>query len=103
MKKEILDCISRGGVSFVELSREVPGFRGDCQIRLPEKNWVLWSDISQEAAGILKELLDDNLIVQKPCDRLLYICDGGWLPLPLVKGNRSYKRPHWLPVVYSLA
>ena len=102
MKQEILDVVSKGGVSFVELEREVPGFKGDSQIRLPKLNWVLWSGLSEEASTALKELLDDNLIEQRPCQPITYIVDGGWLDLPIVKSNRSYKHPHWLPVTYSL-
>lgn len=102
MKQEILKCISKGGVSFVELARDVPGFEGDSQIRLPSKNWVLWSGLSEQAANSLKELLDANLIVQKPCDKMIYVVDGGWLNLPIVKTDRTYKKPHWLPVTYSL-
>jgi hypothetical protein len=103
MKQEILDCISKGAVSFVELAREVPGFEGDLQLRLPQKNWVLWSGLSQEAVDALKELMDDNLITQTPCQPITYMVDGGWLDLPLVKTARSYKKPHWIPVTYSLA
>ena len=103
MKREILDCISKGGVSFVELEREVPNFTGDQQIRIPEKNWVLWSGISKEAATALQELINDELIVQKTCQPIIYFIDGGGVELPLVKTNRAYKKPHWLPVVYSLA
>jgi len=103
MKKEILDCISKGGVSFVELCRDVPGFKGEQQIRIPSKNWIIWAGLSQEAYDAIKDLIDDKLIEQKVCDPMIYICDGGWVNLPLVKSNRAYKKPRWLPVVYSLA
>ena len=102
MKKEILDCIKKGGVSFVELAREVPGFKGDYQIR-NEHNWVFWAGLSVDAANTLHELEMDGLIEKHPCDAIIYVMDGGWLQLPLVKTARTYKKPHWMPVTYSLA
>jgi hypothetical protein len=33
---------------------------------------------------------------------LVYAIDGEMLTLPLVKQNRAYRKPHWLPVVLSL-
>lgn len=101
MRQEILDCISKGGVSFVELSREVPGFAGEYQWG-NGSNWILWSGISEEAIIELNKLKDENLIEGKPCDPIIYMVDGGWLKLPLVKSNRKYKKPHWIPLTWSL-
>ena len=101
MKKEILDVISKGGVSFVELTREVPGFEGDYQL-INNKNWVYWAGLSEEAAHALLELENDNVIYKKPCQQLIYFVDGGGLRLPLVKSDITYKKPRWMPVVYSL-
>ena len=101
MKEEILKCISKGGVSFVELSREVPGFNGDYQYG-NSHNWIYWSNISEEAAKTLKQLKDENIIDATPCEPLIYMIDGGYLPLPLVKSNRIYKKPHWMPMTWSL-
>lgn len=101
MKENILRCISKGGVSFVELSREVPGFKGDNWIKT-DKNWIFWSNISDEAAQTLLDLENENLIKKIPCQSIIYIMDGGWIDLPLVKSDRTYKKPHWLPVTYSL-
>jgi len=101
MKKEILKCISKGGVSFVELSREVPGFVGDMWIR-NKKNHIYWSNISEQAAQILYDLEMNDVIKKTPCTELIYVMDGGYLPLPLVKSNRTYKKPHWLPVTWNL-
>jgi hypothetical protein len=101
MRQQILDCIKKGGVSFVELQNEVEGFRGDQWIR-NEKNHVYWSNISEEAAQTLINLEKENLIKKEPCAPMIYMCDGGWMPLPLVKSYRAYKKPHWLPVTYSL-
>lgn len=101
MKEAILKCIGKGGVSFVELSREVPGFNGEYWLR-NEKNHVFWSNVSKEAAEILHDLEMTNVIRKIPCMELIYVMDGGYLNLPIVKTNRKYKKPHWLPVTYSL-
>lgn len=101
MEEAILKCISKGGVSFVELSREVPGFNGELWIR-NEKNHVYWSNISEEAAKILYDLEMNDIIKKVPCMELIYVMDGGYMTLPIVKTNRTYKKPHWLPVTYSL-
>lgn len=101
MKEEILKCISKGGVSFVELSREVPNFTGDYQWG-NANNWIYWSGMSEEAIIAMKELQEDKIIDGSPCQQLLYICDGGWLDLPLVKSNRTYKHRHWIPLTWNL-
>lgn len=101
MRQEILDCISKGGVSFVELSREVPGFKGDYEWS-NSSNWVYWASISEEAARTMKQLKDEKLIDGSPCHPIIYMVDGGWLNLPLVKSNRNYKKPHWIPMTWSL-
>lgn len=101
MKEAILKCISKGGVSFAELSREVPGFNGDYQYG-NQHNWIYWSNISKEAAEILADLRKQNIIEATPCDPLIYVVDGGYMKLPLVKSDRTYKKPHWIPLTYSL-
>ena len=101
MKESILKCISKGGVSFVELSREVPGFNGDNWIK-NDKNMIYWSSVSDEAAQTLLDLEKENIIKKVPCAPMIYVMDGGWLELPIVKQDRKYKKPHWLPVTYSL-
>lgn len=101
MKQQILECIKKGGVSFVELQNEVPHFRGEMWIR-NEKNHVYWSNISPEAAQILINLEKENLIKKELCDPIIYACDGGWLPLPIAKMDKAYKNPHWLPITYSI-
>ena len=101
MKEQIIDCISKGGVSFVELTREVPGFEGEYQIR-SSQNWIYWSGLSKEACDILQELENDDIIIKQPTSPIIYVIDGGWVKYPVVKQNRTYKHPHWLPVTYSL-
>lgn len=101
MREEIINCISKGGVSFVELMREVPGFRGDNRM-INAKNMVYWDGISDEAAQTLLDLQNENIIEKTPCHPVIYVCDGGGMNLPLVKRDRTYKKPHWLPVTYSL-
>jgi hypothetical protein len=37
-----------------------------------------------------------------PTPFLTYLADGRALDLPLVKSNRQYAKPHWLPVAIGL-
>lgn len=104
MREHILEMISKGGVSYVELSR-IPGFSGG-----PDNTWamelmdnlILWSPVSVEAIDILNTLLKEQKITFVPCPLLVYAADGAFLKLPLVKKLQAYKKPHWLPVVWNL-
>lgn len=106
MKTKILDYVREkgGGVSMVELSRDIPGFNGNRAMFSGEgTNIVVWNGISQEAIDALAELVQDNQIEVKATQPFVYLIDGGGLDLPLAKRtNHHYKKPHWLPVAISL-
>lgn len=92
------------GVSFVELSRDIEGFKGDMQWMQGEnRNIIFWIGLSGEAADALDALLKEKKIEMQPTHWLTYIADGQALTLPLVKRNYQYKTPHWLPVAFNLS
>jgi hypothetical protein len=102
MEKLILDKITRyGNVSFAELSRDIDGFNGDVALTIPSKNVILWNGISQAAYEALNALLDGHVIEMMPTSELTYLVDGTVPGFPVVKQNRCYKEPHWLPVVFN--
>jgi hypothetical protein len=103
MREEILELIkARPHTSFVELSREIPGFKGELGMGRLDKNIVYWTSLSEEASVAIEGLLADKLIEMNPASILTYIIDGAHLKLPLVKSARKYKELHWLPVTFSL-
>jgi hypothetical protein len=102
IKDDILAAI-RGGTSFVELAREVPGWKGNFVWHIPgNPNVVLWADMSEDAISALVELLREKKIDAVPTSLLVYLHDGQMLQFPLVKSLKTkYKKPHWLPMVFN--
>jgi hypothetical protein len=89
-------------VSFAELSQQIEGFRGDLEMLDSEvsDNRVLWAGLSREAYDAIRVILAEGDFVLRPASLLVYACDGLMLTLPLAKGRRRYKRPHWVPVCF---
>ena len=51
----------------------------------------------------IKELLANKEIKILPASEWVYVIDGVFLNLPIVKkANYQYKKEHWLPVVFLL-
>jgi len=92
------------GATFVELCREIPGFSGKFKSTAGDyPNIVLWENVSAEAIDVLTQLEADGKIRFKPTVPLTYMADGEILRLPIAKGLKEYKSPHWLPVVLNIA
>jgi hypothetical protein len=112
IEQEILKLIKDlDYVSFAEMSRHIPGFKGDCEMFLTGShkaafsngNIVLWSGLSKEAIAAINSLVRHRKIRGVPAaTRLVYMADGNMLRYPLVKRAGDYKTPHWLPMVYRL-
>ena len=104
MADAILDYVTGkgGGVSFVELERNIGGFGGGTyEIGLLEKNLVCWRGLTRkgfEAVALLQRL---NLIHLLPTNLLIYLCDGKLLRLPVAERPVPYKKPHWVPCVLN--
>jgi len=96
----------RGGVSFVNLSNAFPrDFRdGDYKMMSSDRsNIVLWNGVSQLGADAINYTREKLGLEMVPTQAITYLIDGITLNIPLVKSNRNYKKPHWLPVTFSLA
>ena len=94
-------------VSFVELERAVgPDATGDCAITndtCRELNIWWWFGVSLEFSRAVGQLLTDDLVVTRPCSLLVYAIDGRYPTHPIAQSTtRSYKKPRWLPLVFSI-
>jgi hypothetical protein len=85
IKSKILNMVlDRENVSFAELSRDIPGFKGDREITYESySNIILWSEISETAINALKALLNDGSLFFRPTKYMTYLIDGTTLNLPL--------------------
>jgi hypothetical protein len=93
----------RDHVSFAELAREWPMHFHDGNLDYLWENdnvgeTVLWSGLSRQGFETISELLKADKIYFHPSNTLTYLVDGTILKLPIAKGMRKYKTPHWLPV-----
>lgn len=89
------------GTSFVELFDELGAdARGDGWLTTTKnKNVILWTGISETFRQALNLAMAE--LEMDPCNVLVYLMDGATLPLPLVKRNHPYRKPHWLPVTLT--
>ena len=106
---DVRKYMRRDNVTFAELSRRIEGFEGEGAIG-PEgnPNVVYWTGMSAEASKCVSTLLREGFChlhiaeMYQTTIPLVYLIDGVMLSLPLVKANRQYKTPHWLPVVFKM-
>jgi hypothetical protein len=102
MATQILKIVTeRRNVSFAELSRSVEGFDGELGLILNDFNICLWPHLSQAAVDALEELRLAKAIYPKPTSVLVYLADGAVPNMPIARGRRRYKRPHWAPLVFN--
>lgn len=64
-------------------------------------NVIFWTGWNEEAIELINDLQRDELISKVPGQPFIYFIDGKALNLPIVKTNRQYKTPHWLPVLFT--
>jgi len=96
-----VDELGGHGATFVTLMRAIPEFSGGrLKMTHPKfSSWVLWEDLTQEAATALERLFGERTLVMLPTNAEAYVFDGGALNLPLVRAARQYPQDHWQPVV----
>lgn len=104
MSDRIVEMIERNGdvtfaTIFNALGEEAKGeFSWE-----PRPNVVLWTGMSQTLIDTLEGLMRDRIEL-RPSHWLCYFFDGAALRLPLAKSPslRGYKKPHWLPVAFTM-
>ena len=92
-----------GGVSFVELRDRLSPYMetdGSYELGLGHLNVVFWSRMSKAFADAVTAAVRSDAVHQVPTEPLVYLIDGGYLDMPLVKRppKSGYRAPHWLPV-----
>ena len=102
MAQQIVDYVRHyGGVSFVELERKIPGFKGDKALFFPSyPNVILWPWVSPEATEALQLAVKE--IEPRPCHLLVYMADGKVPDMKIAKRLADYKTQRWLPVTFSM-
>lgn len=102
MAQQILDYIRKyGGVSFVELEKNIEGFKGDKALYFPSyPNLILWPWVSPEATEALNSIT--SLVDIKPYSLFVYFADGKVPDMEIAKRATGYKSQRWLPVVFSI-
>lgn len=105
MRNAIMDLIrKKEHVSFAELRDEIPGFHqsgpGSYTWHCPGvSNVLLWHEMSEEAFGVMRELLNEGIIHAHESG-WAYAVDRWKICLPLANPKQSYRRMRWLPVVW---
>jgi len=84
------------------LLRFLPYLSGDNYYWVGNKNIIAWIGVSEQCVQALQELLASEQIKANSTPPLTYLIDGCALKLPLAKSYRLYKKPHWLPVTFSV-
>lgn len=107
VKAEVLKYIKNNeGTSYAELEylfdRLGFNWKGDLEICSDvNDNVVFWAGWNKEAIELINDLQREGLIEKVPGHYVMYILDGKTMNLPLVRGYKEYKTPHWLPVLFT--
>ena len=100
IKQAILDKVTKDDhVTFAEITR-MDGCGGDYELFRPDVNVVLWQHLSLEAIEAIEELREEGRIHYDVCHWLVYVVDGGFLNLTIVKRRPppgGFKKTCWLP------
>jgi len=93
---------SGGGVSFVNIDEAFEDTHGECEMAYgATTNIVLWSRASKKLATVINEALDRGLVTAFVTAPIVYHVDGRAFNLPIASGERDYRKPHWLPIVFN--
>lgn len=104
MRQQILDLIrERGEVSFEEITRQVPGFKGEYALTHPKfLNAIVWPEISKDGGNALFSLIRDGLIYgYQPRTGWVYLVDNGIPNFPVLHAFADVAEPHWVPLVFD--
>jgi len=107
MKTEVLNYIKKNGdTSYADLEQLFDSlhfdWNGDLAIASAVNNTIFfWYGWNEAAAGITTDLVHDGQLFREATQPLIYLIDGKCLDLPLAKALIKYKKPHWLPVIFT--
>ena len=93
---------AKPGTTFAEIEwifeRNGFDYEGDLGIVGEYENLILWGGWNKEAYSVFEELITNYQIVQEPVDKLMYVIDGNFLPLPVAKRYQKRAKPAWYPI-----
>lgn len=105
--KDIIEfATEKGSMSYVNIERIFEShdfdYEGDVYIAAAgyPNDWF-WCGWNTQAFDLLQQAVKLGELERNPCQPFIYLVDGKALKLPLVKSERQYKKPHWLPVVFD--
>jgi len=107
IKKEVYCYIKQNeGTSYVELENLLTrlGFNWEGNLEIYSDinpNVIFWTGWNKEAIELLNDLQREERIEKIPGQLVMYLIDGKALNLPIVRTDRDYKTPHWLPVLFT--
>ncbi|HDH4130934.1 TPA: pathogenicity island protein [Staphylococcus aureus] len=107
MKQIILEYIKRHeGTSFVEIEQLFEdnhfNYKGNGTYSSGEHhNVIFWSGWNKQAFNIIAELRTDGHIVMNICELIIYMVDGKYLSLPVLRKPSDAKNECWLPITFS--
>lgn len=92
-----------GGVTFVELDQNIPGFTGGDLAMEVAPNVILWTNLTETAVAAVNLLKTSFRVQLTPTTPLVYIMDGKMLRFPTARRmpRGGYKTERWLPVVFG--
>jgi hypothetical protein len=103
IKEKIFEYVSqRKHVSFIELMNYFPDESGSGDFCLKYETIIVWVGMSENIIQAVQDLVKEHKIYLHPATSLTYLADGGGLKLPLVKEDRKYSKPHWLPMTLDV-
>ena len=104
IKKNILNFIKNNPKSsFAELESNIADFKGDHTFGNLTSNIVFWQGMSKEAIDAISELVRENKIDIEEVSKRIYAIDSDTLVnLPIGRNSKNYKRPHWVPLVFTV-
>ncbi|MFC1554130.1 hypothetical protein ACFL7D_05820 [candidate division KSB1 bacterium] len=89
--------------SFAELESNIIGFKGDLIFGIPASNIVFWPGMSEEAINAISELIREDKIDIEEVSPIIYAIDSDtFVNLPIGRSSKEYKRPHWLPLAFTV-
>lgn len=93
----------KGGVSFAEIMRDFD-VEGEYCLERTGKNLIYWAGLSESFVKMFVKLMQEKKIYIQTTKFLVYLIDGQTLTFPIARRwvNRTYKKPHWLPVTIEL-